>query len=85
MTPTFTYEQAVLLSRIPISSFLPDTLCLIYDSCAECPVSTIRPAVNTNNCIFTLLYPGGYDKASIFTRRDMRLQFPPKQYPELYV
>ena len=85
MTPMFTYEQAVLLSRIPTSSLLPGTLCLFYYPCAECPVSTVRPAVDANDCIFTLLYPGGYDEASTSTRSDMRLQFPPEQYPELYI
>ena len=85
MMPIFTYEQAVLLSRIPSSPILLHTLCLFYDICTKCPVRAIDLTVNPNTCIFSLLYPGGYDQASVFTRRDMRLQFPPEQYPELYI
>ena len=82
MTPIFTYEQAVLLSRIPPPIDIPHMLCNDY-YCGYCPISS--SLTDLLNCQFSLAYSGGYNEASIFTRRDMRAQFPPEQYPELYV
>ena len=84
MTPTFTYEQAVLLQRITPSQLLPDELCTHY-SCWTCPVHQLQAIEDTDACPFLQAYQNKYDEALACTRRDMRLQFPPEQYPELYV
>ena len=84
MTPTFTYEQAVLLQRIAPSELLPDELCTHY-SCLNCPTHQSQAVKDVDNCTFSLAYSGKYGEAYLFTRRDMRLQFPPEQYPELYI
>lgn len=84
MTPTFTYEQAVLLSHITPSKLLPYELCTNY-SCLNCPTCQPQAFENVENCVFSLAYAGGYSEAYLYTRRDMRLQLPPEQYPELYV
>ena len=84
MTPTFTYEQAVLLSRTPLSKYLPQKLCTDY-ACSDCPINTSNRDIDVTTCPFSLAYLGGYSEASTFTRRDMALQFPPETYPELYI
>ena len=79
--PTFTYDQAVLLSRItPKDS--SDDLCLDY-ICNNCPA--YNGTVDFRKCQFITPYAGGYETASGLVRSDMRAQFPPEQYPELYI
>ena len=82
MILTFTYEHAVLLQRLVPSENFPDELCSDY-TCCDCPVGAKEN--NCDLCPFSLAYLGGYSEASIFTRRDMRAQFPPEAYPELYI
>ena len=84
MTPTFTYEQAVLLSHIPLSKGMPQELCVDY-TCNDCPINISNSYIDMTTCPFSLAYLGGYSEASTFTRRDMRAQFPPEAYPELYI
>ena len=80
--PTFTYDQAVLLSRIVPNRTLPDALCLDY-ICSDCPA--YNGTLDHRKCQFIAPYAGDYEAASRHARLDMRAQFPPEQYPELYV
>ena len=80
--PTFTYDQAVLLSRIIPNASSPDVLCLDY-SCVSCPA--YNGAQDYNLCQFIIPYEAGYTIGSHRVRSDMRTQFPPEQYPELYI
>lgn len=84
MTPTFTYEQAVLVQRIMPSKLLPEELCTLY-SCWTCPIRQPQAVNSPDNCPFSQAYSGGFKEALVCTRRDMRAQFPPEQYPELYI
>lgn len=80
--PTFTYNQAVLLSRITPNAYCPDDLCIGY-SCASC--TAYNGTQDYNLCQFIIPYEAGYDIGSNRVRSDMRTQFPSEQYPELYV
>ena len=80
--PTFTYDQAVLLSRIIPNASCPDELCLGY-KCASCPA--YNGTQDYNECQFIIPYEADYTIGSHRVRSDMRTQFPPEQYPELYV
>ena len=79
--PTFTYDQAVLLSRIAPKDY-SDNLCAYY-TCASCPAH--NGTLDYRKCQFVAPYAGDYEAASRHARLDMRTQFPPEQYPELYV
>ena len=80
--PTFTYDQAALLSYIRPSRIFPDALCLDYE-CASCPA--YNGTQDYNECQFIIPYEADYTIGSHLVRADMRAQFPPEQYPELYV
>ena len=80
--PTFTYDQAVLLSRIITNRSCPDALCLDY-ACASCPAYI--GTQDYNECQFVINYEGKYEEGSRVVREHMRAQFPPEQYPELYI
>ena len=83
MIPKFTYEQAVLLSRIkPEKEY--DKLCIHYD-CSNCPAFPNSTVTDFNNCPFIIPYNANYGTASRLVRSDMKAQFPPEQYPELYM
>lgn len=79
--PTFTYDQAVLLSHIAPKDY-PDNLCVDY-TCTSCPA--YNGTLDYRKCQFVAPYAGNYEAASRYARLDMRTQFPPEQYPELYV
>ena len=79
--PTFTYDQAVLLSHIAPKDY-PDNLCVDY-TCASCPAH--NGTLDYRKCQFVAPYAGDYEAASRHARLDMCTQFPPEQYPELYV
>ena len=79
--PTFTYDQAVLLSHIASKDY-PDNLCVDY-TCTNCPA--YNGTLDYRKCQFVAPYAGNYEAASRHARLDMRTQFPPEQYPELYV
>ena len=76
MIPTFTYEQAILLSRIIPNQSCPDELCLYY-TCTSCPA--YNGAQGYNACQFIIPYEAGYDVSSHRVRSDMLTQFPPEQ------
>ena len=80
--PTFTYVQAILLSRITPNPIFPDALCLDY-ACYDCPAHS--GTIDYNACQFIIPYASSYDTSSHHVRADMRAQFPPEQYPELYI
>ena len=82
MIPTFTYEQAVLLSRIKPKDGNDIHLCLLYE-CATCPAYI--GTKDHNKCQFITPYQCGYATATGLVRSDMKAQFPPEQYPELYI
>lgn len=82
MTPTFTYEQAVLLSRIKPKDDNDIHLCLDH-KCPTCPAYT--GAKDHNQCQFITPYTYVYTTAERLVRSDMKAQFPPEQYPELYI
>lgn len=82
MIPTFTYEQAVLLSRIKPKDDNDIHLCLDYE-CATCPAYI--GTKSCDQCQFVVPYIGGYATATKSVRSDMKAQFPPEQYPELYI
>ena len=79
--PTFTYDQAMLLSYITPKDY-PDNLCVDY-TCTSCPA--YNGTLGYMECQFIALYAGDYEAASRHARLDMRAQFPTEQYPELYV
>ena len=83
MIPTFTYEQAVLLSRLKPKQE-PDELCIDY-GCSSCPAFPNSIVTDFNTCPFIIPYNKGYSTASRRVRSDMKAQFPPEQYPELYI
>ena len=80
--PTFTYDQAVLLSCITPNQSCPEELCIDY-ACASCPAH--NGTQNYKECQFITPYEAGYTVGSHRVRADMRAQFPPEQYPELYI
>ena len=80
--PTFTYDQAVLLSRIKPNASYSDALCLDY-ACSGCPAYS--GTIDYDACQFIIPYASSYDTSSHRVRADMRAQFPPEQYPELYI
>ena len=80
--PTFTYDQAALLSYIIPNRTFPDELCLDYN-CASCPAYS--GTLDYNACQFIIPYSGNYEANSHHVRADMRAQFPSEQYPELYI
>ena len=82
MIPTFTYEQAVLLSRIKPKDDSNVHLCLDYE-CTACPAYT--GTKDCNQCQFVVPYISGYNTATGLVRSDMKAQFSPEQYPELYI
>lgn len=80
--PTFTFDQAVLLSRIKPNASYPDELCVGYD-CRDCPA--FSGTLDCDACQFIIPYASSYDTSSHRVRADMRAQFPPERYPELYI
>ena len=82
MTPTFTYDQAVLLSRIKPKDDSDIYLCFDLE-CVTCPAYT--GTKDFNQCQFIAPYSCGYVTATGLVRSDMKAQFPPEQYPELYI
>ena len=80
--PTFTYEQAILLSRITLNPIFPDALCLDY-ACSGCPAYS--GIIDDDECQFIIPYNSSYDTDSHHVRADMLAQVPPEQYPELYI
>lgn len=83
MTPILTYEQAVLLSRLkPIQK--PNELCVDY-ICSNCPAFPNSIITDFTSCPFVIPYSDNYANASRRVRFDIKTQFPPEQYPELYI
>lgn len=80
--PTFTYDQAMLLSRIKPNPLCPNILCISY-SCTYCPA--YNGNADYNKCQFITPYEADYAIGAKQVRADMRTQFPPEQYPELYI
>lgn len=80
--PTFTYDQAILLSRIMPNPLCPDRLCVDYRY-ANCPA--YNGSVSCDECQFIIPYKADYIIGANQVRADMRAQFPPEQYPELYI
>ena len=80
--PTFTYDQAVLLLCIKPDASYPDELCFGYIR-HDCPA--FSGTADYDACQFIIPYASSYDTSSHHVRADMRAQFPPERYPELYV
>ena len=80
--PTFTYDQAVLLSRIKPNTSCPNELCVDY-GCTDCPASNGN--ADCEKCQFIIPYKANYAIGANHVRSDMCAQFPPEQYPELYI
>ena len=73
--PTFTYDQAMLLSRIKPSPLCPNSLCVDY-ICHNCPA--YNGNVTCNECQFIIPYSVNYAIGAEQVRADMRTQFPPE-------
>ena len=80
--PAFTYDQAILLSHIKFDTLCPNSLCVGH-RCPDCPA--YNGTTDCNKCQFIIPYKADYGISAELVRADMRTQFPPEQYPELYI